>query len=178
MWLVGAWVEYITYDAIDSHWSTSALPYACLIGVGLILVATAILELIQWIRHVKRINYEMPERVDYYMVGADIGAYAFYLLTGGAAWANFIAVSTTIITFIPIWRTTFRNGNEHPGPWFIWCIAYLLMFVAVLAEGGDHIFAQSFYPIYYLFLHAMVAFLSIQGIRVYLKSRLTDTRAL
>lgn len=165
MWLVGAWVEYVTFDAIDSHWATSALPLACFLGCCVIFVVTAALQLAKWRSGSRDKVYHPARWTDYAAVSADLGAYAAYAATGGAAWANAFAVITSIISFIPIWRTTWRHGNEMPGPWLVWCAAYLAMLGAVLTGDGAERLAQSVYPAYYLLLSLVVAVLSCGGLR-------------
>ena len=163
MWLVGAWVEYVTYNGIDNHWSSSALPLACLIGVCSIFLATALLQGYRFFKNIEGVAYEKPETNDYFLVLADISAYALYVTTGGAVWANFIAVSTSIVTFIPLWKTTYRNGNEHPGPWILWCTAYGCMLGAVISEGGSQVIEKGFYPVYYFLLHFVVVVLACKS---------------
>lgn len=169
MWLVGAWVEYRTFDAIDSHWATSALPLACFAGCCVIFVATAALQLVKRARGSRDIVYQPARGTDYLAVSFDLGAWALYAATGGAAWANLLAVTTSVVSFIPIWKTTLRHGHEAPGPWFVWCAAYLAMLVAVLSGPGTQALAQSVYPAYYFLLSAVVAALSISGLRAYLR---------
>jgi hypothetical protein len=166
MWLFGAWVEFKTFDAIDHHWSSSALPFACMLGVGLVFFATLVMQLRSRISGSNHTIYEESDPRDYLLVGADAGAYALFLMTGAAAWANWIAVGSSVVTFYPIWKTTYRSPeNERPWPWLIWSAAYTMMFLAVLAEGGEEVFAKSFYPIFYLALHLPVALLCWPAIR-------------
>jgi len=172
MWLFGAWVEYVTYDAIDSHWATSALPFACFLGCCAIFVVTAALQLGRWFAGSGKVVYEPARRHDFWAMFADAVAYGLYLATGGAAWANVLAVSTTVITFIPIWRTTLRHGHEQPGPWLVWCTAYLAMLGAVIAGPREQLLAQAFYPVYYFLLSLVVALLSFENIRVFAGRRL------
>lgn len=164
MWLVGAWVEFVTFNAIDSHWSTSALPFACLVGIGVIFLVTAFMQIKAWIQkemvgEKTKIVYHGPDRSDVGLVLFDVGAGALWLAGVAAAFANFLAVSTSIFTFWPIWKTTLRHREERSGPWFLWSIAYTLMFLAVIFQGGEEMFEQSFYPLYYLLLHLPVALL-------------------
>lgn len=169
MWLIGAAVELYTYDGIEHHWSTSALPLACLMGVGIITVTTAMMQFRFWLKGGNGVIYEPSDRKDYYLVGADVGAVVLYFATGGAFWANFVAVSTSIVTFVPIWKTTLKHGHERPGPWIVWCFAYYTMFLAVLGEANPESFWEmSFYPLYYLVLHGVVALLAFRRIRVWL----------
>lgn len=171
MWLTGAWVEYVTFDAINSHWSTSALPLACFAGCCAIFAVTAALQLAKW-RSDSRETVYLPARwPDYAAVSADLGAYAAYAITSGAAWAHAFAVTTSIVSFIPIWRTTWRHGHEAPGPWLIWCAAYLAMLGAVLTGPGSHTFVQSLYPAYYFLLSAVVAAISFPAVRGRLRGR-------
>ena len=165
MWLVGAWIEYVTFDAINSHWATSALPLACFLGSCAIFVITAALQISRRVSGSGEIVYEPADPHDYLAVFADLSAYALYLITGGAAWANLLAVSTSIISFIPIWKTTLRHGHETPGPWFVWCGAYLAMLGAVLSGPGAQTLVQSVYPAYYFVLSLVVALLSFAAVR-------------
>ncbi len=177
MWLVGAWVEFSTFDAIDHHWSTSALPLACLIGVGVIFMVTMIMQIRSILTHAADVVYEQSDKKDYLLIAADAGAYGLFLSTGAAAVANWIAVGTTIFTFYPMWKTTYRNpSNEQPWPWFIWCAAYACMFLAVAAERSPEMFAQSFYPIFYFCLHLPVALLCFSWFRNKVKMTLTTLR--
>lgn len=164
MWLVGAWVEYRTFDAIDSHWATSALPLACFIGCCAIFVVTAVLQLAKRAAGSREVVYQPARGTDYLAVGFDLGAWALYLATGGAAWANVLAVTTSIVSFIPIWRSTLRHGHELPGPWFVWCAAYLAMLGAVLTGPGTEVLLQSVYPVYYFLLSAVAAALSLSAV--------------
>ncbi len=165
MWLIGAWVEYRTFDAIDSHWATSALPLACFLGCCAIFVLTVALQFARRVTGSREVVYQPARGTDYLAVGFDLGAWVLYVVTGGAAWANTLAVTTSIVSFIPIWRTTLRHGHEMPGPWFVWCAAYLAMLGAVLSGPGTETLAQSLYPVYYFLLSAVVAALSFATVR-------------
>ncbi len=171
MWLVGAWVEYRTFDAIDSHWATSALPLACFLGCCAIFAVTAVLQLAKRAAGSRAVIYLPARGTDYLAVGFDLGAWALYVATGGAAWANVLAVTTSVVSFIPIWKSTLRHGHEAPGPWFVWCAAYLAMLGAVLTGPGTQMLAQSVYPAYYLLLSAVVAALTFAGVRERLRRR-------
>lgn len=171
MWLVGAWVEYRTFDAIDSHWATSALPLACFLGCCAIFAVTAVLQLAKRAAGTREVIYLPARGTDYLAVGFDLGAWALYVATGGAAWANVLAVTTSVVSFIPIWKSTLRHGHEAPGPWFVWCAAYLAMLGAVLTGPGTQMLAQSVYPAYYLLLSAVVAALTFAGVRERLRRR-------
>jgi hypothetical protein len=172
MWLVGAWVEYRTFDAIDSDWATSALPLACFLGCCAIFAVTGALQLAKRASGSRDVIYLPARGADYLAVGFDLGAWALYAATGGAAWANVLAVTTSVVSFIPIWKSTLRHGHEAPGPWFVWCAAYLAMLGAVLSGSGTQVLAQSVYPVYYFLLSAVVAALTFAGVRGYLRRRL------
>lgn len=168
MWLVGAWVEYRTFDAIDSHWATSALPLACFLGCCAIFAVTAVLQLAKRVKGSREVIYLPARGTDYLAVGFDLGAWALYAATGGAAWANALAVTTSIVSFIPIWKSTLRHGHEAPGPWFVWCAAYLAMLAAVLSGPGTQMLAQSVYPVYYFLLSLAVALLGFRQVRTWI----------
>src|SRR5690606_22602226 len=153
------------FDAIDSHWATSALPLACFLGCCAIFAVTAVLQLAKRAAGTREVIYLPARGTDYLAVGFDLGAWALYVATGGAAWANVLAVTTSVVSFIPIWKSTLRHGHEAPGPWFVWCAAYLAMLGAVLTGPGTQMLAQSVYPAYYLLLSAVVAALTFAGVR-------------
>ncbi|MCW5576054.1 MAG: hypothetical protein KIT13_08160 [Burkholderiales bacterium] len=165
MWLVGAWVEYRTFDAIDSHWTSSALPLACFLGCCAIFAVTAVLQFAKRAAGSREIVYQPARGTDYLAVGFDLAAWVLYVVTGGAAWANALAVTTSIVSFVPIWKTTLRHGHEAPGPWFVWCAAYLAMLGAVLSGPGTQVLAQSVYPVYYFLLSAVVLALPFGAVR-------------
>jgi hypothetical protein len=167
MWLFGAWVEFVTYDAIDGHWATSALPFTCFLGCCTIFVVTVALQFSRWFAGESDVVYEKARRHDFWAMSADAAAYGLFLATGGAAWANVLAVSTSIVTFVPIWKTTLRHGHEQPGPWLVWCAAYLAMLGAVIAGSREQLLAQGFYPAYYFVLSLVVALLSFAKFRIF-----------
>lgn len=173
MCLVGAVVETYTYDGIGSHWSTSALPYACIIGVLAITAVTASMQLRLRLKGRVEVAYEASDKKDYYLVIIDFLALGIFAIFQKAFLANFIAVASSVVTFYPIWKTTLRNGHERPGPWVVWCFAYYFMWLAVLADAEpEKVWELSFYPLYYLGLHAVVALLAFKTARIWLRDRL------
>jgi hypothetical protein len=166
MWLFGGVVELVTYNAIvGSHWSTNALPFACVLGIGGITIAIAIAQLRNR-RNRTQYRYHRPVLSDYFLVLFDASAVLYWIFGGNAVIANALAVSTSIITFIPLWRTTYLDPDgEQNLPWIIWSIAYLCMFFAVyLGESSSEIGLYIF-PLYYFFLHLVVAILTIRHTR-------------
>jgi hypothetical protein len=163
MWLFGGLVEFFTYNAIkSSHWSTSALPLACVLGIGMICVVTSIAQF-RSSKAAAGLVFLPPERVDYFMVGFDVTALLGWVIGLGAAIANFFAVSTSIVTFIPIWRTTWKDPTgERPLPWALWSLAYAFMFFAVACGEGAWNAELYFYPVYYFILHVVMVFLSMR----------------
>lgn len=154
MWLFGGVVEFLTYDAIPgSHWSTSALPFACMVGVGAICVSMAVTQL----RNGTNKIYTAPIKSDYYLLGFDASAGILLILGINPVLANIIAVSTSFTTFQPTWRAVKSNpDSENQIPWLVWCSAYALMTLAVaFGDSGTEI-GLYFYPIFYLILHAIV----------------------
>lgn len=164
LWLFGGVVELLTYHAITgSHWTTDALPIACVIGVGGITLAMAFAQLKHYLRKTVYDAYHAPETKDWYLVGFDLAALVLWIWSGNAVWANVLAVSTTIITFIPQWRTTYRHPqHENYLPWSIWSVAYIFMLMAVITGDGAHEWGLYFFPIYYFALHAVVVWLSLR----------------
>lgn len=163
MWLFGGVVEYVTYNAITgSHWSTDALPIACVVGIGSITIAIAAAQIRNFFQK-NEFSFHKPIISDYYLVGFDVAAIVYWLLGGGAVAANFIAVSTSIITFIPLWRTTYQHPQgEQPLPWALWTCAYFCMCMAVITGTGAGEIGLYIFPIYYLLLHLVVLILSLR----------------
>ena len=161
MWLFGGVVELATYNAISgSSWSTNALPFGCVLGIGAITFVIGIAQIRNYIARTKY-SYHAATRIDYALVSFDMAAAVYWLLGGSAVWANIFAVSTSFISFIPIIRTTYRDpAGEHHLPWILWSIAYGLMFLAVVTGPSSESLGLYFFPLYYFLLHAGVAVLS------------------
>ncbi len=175
MWLFGGIIEYVTYDHLmGSHWSTSALPLACVLGISTIFLITIFLQTRAFLRNKNEARkiYHKPEKSDYYLTSFDAVAGIIWVIYGAATYANILAVSTSVVTFIPIWRTTIKEGEEHPTPWIIWSMAYLCMFFAVLLDRGEGVYARLFYPAYYLLLHVSMALLASNSIRMEVSKRI------
>lgn len=164
MWLFGGIIEWQTYDHMtNSHWSSSLLPLACVLGLSTIAMVTIASQIRERRRGSGRTVYHKPELQDWTFVSFDVAALAIWFVFGLAEEANALAVATTIVTFIPIWRTTWREpDSERPLMWIIWCVAYLFMLASILSRGGDNLWWQSFYPVYYLALHLVVALLALR----------------
>lgn len=169
MWMFGGVIEYATYEAIDSEtWFSSSLPIACLVGLSMIFLATIYVQIRSRLRGAdSRATFHKPEPLDYGLISFDAGAGLIWLLFNVPTFANMLAVGSSIVTFIPIWRTTLATGEEKPAPWIFWCLAYAGMALIVFIEGGDAVLNQLFYPVYYLFLHSVVLLLCYPSIRQY-----------
>lgn len=167
MWLFGGIVEWQTYDHMtDSHWSSSLLPLACVLGLVAITFATFVSQTRERRRGTGRVIYHKPKLQDWAFVSFDVLALAIWFWFDLAEMANAIAVGTTVVTFIPIWRTTWQEPeSERPAMWLIWCVAYACMFISVLLRDTDNLLWQSFYPVYFFALHAVVAILAFRVIQ-------------
>ena len=164
MWLFGGIIEWQTYDhMVGAHWSTSLLPFACVLGLGAITFAIFVSQARERWRGTGRQNYHKPLWYDWWLVGFDVAALFLWFAYDLAEWANVLAVSTTIVTFVPIWRTTWQEpGSERAVMWLIWCVAYFFMLASLLSRGGDNLWWQGFYPVYYFVLHFVVAILALR----------------
>ena len=163
MWLFGGIVDWLTYKSIDgAHWSTSALPFADVLGVA--VVCGAILVAQRKARgNTAGIVYHRPDKGDYYLVGFDVIALGVWGAGWGAALANDISVGTTILQFIPIWKTTYRDPDgESALPWLFWSIGYVLMLGALVSGDGRGNPELYFLPAYYLALHLVVLYLALR----------------
>lgn len=174
MWMFGGVIEYATYEAIDSEtWFSSSLPIACLIGLGMIFLATAYVQ----IRHRLRgenssATFHKPKALDFGLISFDASAGLIWIFFNLPTLANILAVSSSIVTFIPIWRTTLATGEEKAAPWIFWCLAYAGMALIVLIEGGHAMVNQLFYPLYYFLLHSIVLVLCYSNIRCWITKQL------
>lgn len=171
MWLFGGVIEYLTYEAIDSEsWFSSSLPLACVIGLAMILCATVYSQWRASRSGIKgKVIFHRPARIDYFLMSFDASAGLIWIFLHLPAVANMLAVSTSIVTFIPIWRTTLATGEEKPLPWFLWSVAYFGMAIIVFLEGGEHMFEKLFYPLYYLALHVVVLILCYPIVRGFIR---------
>jgi hypothetical protein len=159
MWLFGSAVEVLTYNAIPGgHWATSALPFGCFLGILAACVATVI----------KRVrsgsgSVHTPERSDWVWLSFDVMAAVYWLGGGSSALANAFAVSTSVFSFIPIWRTTFNDPtSEKPLAWLLWSLAYAAMLLAVITGDGANEVGLYTYPVCYLIFHVIVLWLSLR----------------
>ena len=76
-----------------------------------------------------------------------------FLLVGAAA--------TSITSFVPIVRSTYRvPGGERPGPWIVWTAAYAALGAATLLTADAP--ALLVYPGVNVLLHSLVAGLSLR----------------
>ncbi len=163
MWLFGGIVELLTYAAITgAHWSTDALPFACVLGIGFITLSIGLAQLRNTLSGTHYV-FHKPILTDYFLFAFDALAALYWLYGGTAVIANTLAVSTSIITFIPLWRTTYNNPEgEQDLPWIIWSMAYICMFLAVILGEGSQEAGLYIYPIYYFILHAVTVVLTIR----------------
>ena len=164
MWLGGGIVEYATYQAIPgAHWSNNALPLACVLGLGFITLAIIVAKVKSWFKGTEY-SYEPPEKKDYLLFGFDAGSgWLWWTQVWSAALANFVAVGTSIFTFIPLWRTVYKDPDtEHYLPWIIWTAAYMAMFLTVLTGPEPEQWELYMYPVSYFLFHAIVTVLSLR----------------
>jgi hypothetical protein len=171
MWMFGGVIEYATYEAIDSEtWFSSSLPLACLVGLAMIFTVTVFIEVRSRFRkNDTEAKFHKPEPLDYGLISFDAGAGLVWLLFNLPTLANVLAVGSSIVTFIPIWRTTLQTGEEKAAPWIFWCLAYAGMALIVFLEGGEAVINQLFYPLYYLFLHSVVLLLCYPYLRLQIR---------
>ena len=163
MWLFGGVVELMTYNAITgSHWSSNALPFACVIGIGAITATMAYAQL-RNTRNKTQYLYHKPLLSDYFLVLFDGVAVVYWLFGGNPVLANALAVCTSIITFIPLWRTTYQDPEgEQDIPWILWSVAYVFMFLAIYTGESSSEWGLYIFPVYYFALHVVVALLTIR----------------
>jgi hypothetical protein len=166
IWLFGGVVELITYDHITgAHWATSSVPFACVVGLIAITGAITYKQVTAW-WHKTKFECHKPTWDDYLVIVFDGGAfmYWYFIATPEAAfYANAFAVGTSIFTFWPIWKTTWKEPrSENPSMWLVWSSAYTLMMCAAITSGSSDVWELYVYPIIYLVLHLTVALLALR----------------
>ena len=67
--------------------------------------------------------------------------------------------ATTLTAFLPLLGSTLRDpSNEHPGPWLLWSLAYLLLLIATaLNATGPESLLLLIYPAMNFILHCDMA---------------------
>ena len=70
-----------------------------------------------------------------------------------------------VVSFIPIIRHTKQNPRkEHPTPWLIWGVSYLLLGIATYLKQGWFSYLM-LYPAFNAVLHLAVGYLSLPSLR-------------
>lgn len=112
------------------------------------------------------------DRFELVAFACDLAFTAGYFLAATIGNANSIAPLFLVLTnlsaltsFLPLLRSTYREPQrERTSPWVVWTVAYGVLLVLTLAQGGAPIFLL--YPASNLVLHALVAGLSLRRSRM------------
>ena len=77
-----------------------------------------------------------------------------------ALYAHLILVSAAIIAFFPIIINTWNDPMvEDAAPWYIWTVAYVLLFLVVVLRWEKWV--DAIYPVVSIFLSILVAVLAL-----------------
>lgn len=83
-----------------------------------------------------------------------------------AAYASLVMQAAIFVSFIPTYRDVWKDAKkETPLPWCIWSIAYVVGIVVVMIRWKGRVI-DLVYPVNCLFLHAGIASISAESIRV------------
>jgi hypothetical protein len=170
IWFTTGLIEYITFDAIDSNITTSALPIACLLGIVYMGCVVFCLHIYRTLKGVKKTYFVDIEITDLILISSAVMSFAIFTIGNNPILANILIVSASILSFFPMWKAALRNESEHPGPWILMCIAYIAMVCAIVAAQSPYLLAQCFYPLFFFILHLIVALLAFKGFRVRIKT--------
>lgn len=121
IWAYGAAIETTSYFEMSGDVVKSILPIACTFAS----IATFVLML-------KVGQFKKLKTLDYICVGIDLLALVVWWLYHSATYAHLVAMSSVIISFIPIiWDTWNDPRSEKPLPWLIWSSAYAVATIVV-----------------------------------------------
>ncbi len=121
---------------------------------------------------------------DWWAFRADVALTVAYLAVWYAMQSGFIAAeyrlganviflvgvnATTLTSFLPLLMSVRRDpSTEHPGPWAMWSLAYLLLIVVtVLDKSGPEGLLLLIYPAVNFILHTNVAALVLPTAKVH-----------
>ncbi len=79
-----------------------------------------------------------------------------------AAFANIVSVGIVAVSFIPIYRTLWKDSScENALPWYVWTSAYSLLTLVVILRWDGH-YVNLVYPVTMIFLHIPVILLTLR----------------
>ena len=125
------------------------LPVACLIG------SISLFGFMVW-----KGRFGWPDRCDWGFFGLDLVFTVAWYFTNATV-ATLLYQVSTVLSFVPIARAELKEKDpemrEHPVPWLIWTVAYLLMLASVAMRHPEP--AELAYPIVHAGVHLAFMFL-------------------
>ena len=137
----------------------------------LLLVACATMSVIVAVMCLRKNATEPVDRFEAMIFSADLwltigyAALVFSHVEKAAYVAAFLVLGnvTTLTSFMPILRSTWRNPRrEQPLPWIVWAFAYILLTAATLKTTGINQPVLLFYPLANVVLHVAIAVFSLR----------------
>jgi hypothetical protein len=172
MWAYGTILLTIVEADLNAPFWLLLLPIVCSVcGVGVALLC--------W----RRNKMHFPKGTDAYAFFIDLILTCVYVCTWafsefGFLTGNQLLMATmvvlvcsnlsTIVSFIPIVRSTYSNpSHESPLPWFIWTFSYLFLgYATILAHGDDltgSVMLLLLYPVSCFVLHGVIGLLAYRN---------------
>lgn len=149
IWTLGAVLETVTYVFVTGDWVKNILPVVCAIS-ALTLFGFCF----------TKGKFEQLSRWEWVLTALDMGAILIWWFYQSAVYANFLLVSTAVLSFVPLFLHAWRKPDaENALPWGIWSLAYLLMTLAVVLRWEKA--EDLVYPITFLVLHLVIAVAAI-----------------
>lgn len=151
-----SWVIW-TYGNVLVCWSYIASSEALTLKETLPLVCS-IAGVISSLIFLALKKFKWPEkRYEWGILIADILITIYWVVTGETQITQILLQVSVFLSFIPIVKDTREHPKqERPGPWFIWSVAYLLLFFAQSSQD----FWMWIYPLQYLIWHFVMGMIS------------------
>lgn len=147
LWALGSLIAMGSYISISNDWVKNILPIACAIAC----MATFVFSYF-------RGELSKPDAFDFFVITLDVSVLFFWIVTGMREEAHVLLQLDLVVSFVPILKQAWVNPkDERVNPWVLWCIAYVLMMVAIWLRFEDWL--DFLYPITYFILCAIVAWI-------------------
>lgn len=165
VWAFGSFLNYLSYSEMSGDITKDILPFCCASAC----VTTFVI-------HYQKGNFGKVERLDRMVFVVDVAICLVWLKIGSATIANLLYQLSTVISFIPMIKSTWEKPErEKPTPWFVWSLAYALGLCAVYATWQK--WEDAVYPMFCLILHLCVGVLSLRNVGGHFMQRVNPIAA-
>lgn len=174
LWALGGAIEAWSYWKLVTS-TTSGKRRSSELALTLSAIACALLAIVLAVVAIVLGRFASPEPWEWVIAGIDISVVFTYViiksLTGeeskAAKWANLLMVADILLSFTPIWYSTWQNpSGENVLPWTIWMCSYAIVGFAAFLQLDKTWKDRAWlfmYPAISTFTHGLVAFLAASG---------------